>query len=159
MNSTAVKPIPEGMHSLTPHLVCAGAAAAIDFYKRAFNAEELSRLPGPEGKLMHAALRIGDSVIMMADEFPDCNQGALSAGGSAIMVHIYTADADRLFDQAVAAGASALMPVTEMFWGDRYGQIRDPFGHRWSIATRVRDVPPGKWQQAMEQMPPNQCGT
>lgn len=158
MSDKATNPIPEGMHTLTPHLVCAGAAEAIDFYRRAFNAEELFRLPGPDGKLMHAALRIGDSVMMMVDAFPDCNPGPLDLKGSPVVLHLYVPDADHLFDQAVAAGATALMPVTEMFWGDRYGQVRDPFGHRWSIATHVRDVTPEEMHQAMAQMAAARAG-
>ena len=158
MVDKTTKPIPEGMHTLTPHLVCAGAVEAIEFYKRAFGAEELFRLPGPDGKLMHAALRIGDSVLMMVDAFPDCNPGPLALKGSPVVLHNYVADADHVFDQAVAAGATATMPMTDMFWGDRYGQLSDPFGHRWSIATHVRDVTPEEMQQAVEKMSKTQGG-
>ena len=137
------KAIPDGMHSVTPHLICAGASDAIDFYKKAFNAVELSRLPGPNGKLMHGSIRIGDSTIMLADEFPDYGSfGPKALKGSPVVIHLYVDDADAFAAHAVAAGAKLTMPVADMFWGDRYGQLEDPFGHRWSVATHVRDVTP-----------------
>jgi PhnB protein len=137
-----VRPVPQGMHTVTPHLICAGAADAIEFYKKAFGAEELVRLPGPDGRLMHAFIRIGDSAVMMADEFPSCSEskGPKSLQGTPVILHIYVNDADALAKRAVDAGARLIMPVQEMFWGDRYGQVEDPFGHRWSIATHVRDL-------------------
>src|SRR3984885_8828722 len=147
------KAIPDGMHTVTPHLICANAAAAIEFYKKAFNATETSRLPGPGGRLMHASLRIGDSTVMLVDEMPE--HGALgpkSLKGSPVAIHLYVEDADATAAQAVAAGAKTIMPVTDMFWGDRYGQLEDPFGHRWSIATHVRDVTPVEMQQVMRAM-------
>jgi len=147
------KPIPDGMHSVTPHLICAGAAEAIEFYKSAFNATEISRLPGPNGKLMHASLRIGDSSVMLVDEMPE--HGALgprSLKGSPVTIHLYVEDVDVVSAQAVSAGAKVTMPVTDMFWGDRYGQIEDPFGHRWSIATHIRDLTPADMQKAMQAM-------
>ena len=132
----AVKPIPDGMHSLTPHLVCADASAAIDFYRRAFGAEETARLPGPGGRLMHAAVRIGDSTLMLADEMPEWGSlGPKALKGSPVVIHLYVADVDAAVAKAVAAGAKVTMPVADMFWGDRYGQLEDPFGHRWSVAT------------------------
>lgn len=139
---TKPKPIPDGMHTVTPHLICAGAADAIEFYKKAFGAQELVRLPGPDGKLMHACIRIGDSAIMMADEFPSCGESKSpkSLQGTPVVLHLYVADADAFAKRAVDAGARLVMPVTDMFWGDRYGQVEDPFGHRWSIATHVRDL-------------------
>src|ERR1700691_5318776 len=143
------KAIPDGMHTVTPHLICANASAAIEFYKKAFNATETSRLPGPSGRLMHASLRIGDSAVMLVDEMPE--HGALgpkSLKGSPVAIHLYVEDADAVAARAVAAGAKLTMPVTDMFWGDRYGQLEDPFGHRWSIATHVRDVTPAEKQQA-----------
>ncbi len=146
-----VKPIPEGMHTVTPHLVCAGAAEAIEFYKRAFGAVEMARMPGPQGKLVHAMIRIGDSVVMLVDEFPE--MGALSPSslkGSPVTIHLYVDNADAAAERAVKAGAKITMPVAEQFWGDRYGQLVDPFGHRWSIATHVRDVSPEEMQQAMQ---------
>lgn len=155
MSTPAVKPIPEGMHSLTPHIVCAGAAEAIAFYVKAFNAVEMVRLPGPGGKLMHASLKIGDSTLMLVDEMPGCGAlGPTSLKGSPVTLHLYVEDADAAFAQAVAAGAKATMPVTDMFWGDRYGQVEDPFGHRWSIATHKRDVTPAEMQEAMAKMGP-----
>ena len=138
---------------MTPHLVCAGAAEAIEFYKKAFNATEEIRMPGSAGKLMHAAIKIGDSTVMLADEFPDWGSlGPKSLKGSPVVIHLYVEDADAFVKQAVAAGATIKMPVADMFWGDRYGQIEDPFGHRWSVATHVRDVTPAEMQEAMKKM-------
>ncbi|MDO9005320.1 MAG: VOC family protein [Aquabacterium sp.] len=153
MTSTStVKPIPDGMHSLTPHLVCAGAAEAIEFYKKAFNATEMARLPGPDGKLMHAAVRIGDSVLMLVDEFPQWGTlGPLALKGSPVVLHLYVEDVDAQVKQAVAAGAKLTMPVTDMFWGDRYGQVEDPFGHKWSVATHTRDLTPEEIKAGMAQ--------
>jgi len=153
MNTTKVKPIPDWMHSVTPHLVCAGAAEAIEFYKKAFNATELTRLPGPPGKLMHASIRIGDSAIMLVDEFPDCGSlGPKARGGSSVTIHLQVEDVDAIVKQAVAAGAKVTMPVADMFWGDPYGQLEDPFGHRWSVATHVRDVTQEEMQREMQKM-------
>jgi PhnB protein len=155
MSSSAVKPIPEGMHSLTPHIVCAGAADAIAFYKKAFDAVEQSRLPGPNGKVMHAMLRIGDSTLMLMDDMPDCGAlGPIALKGSPVTLHLYVTDVDAVFARAIAAGATERMPVTDMFWGDRYGQIEDPFGHRWSIATHQRDVTPEEMVEAMSKSMP-----
>lgn len=150
MTNSAVKPIPTGMHSLTPHLICDGAAEAIAFYVKAFNAVELSRLPGPNGKLMHAMLRIGDSTLMLNDEAPDWGMlGPKKLKGSSIALHLYVEDVDAAFARAVAAGAKVTMPLADMFWGDRYGQLEDPFGHRWSMATHKRDVTAEEMQEAM----------
>ena len=141
MHKAKVKPIPKGMHSVTPFLVCAGASEAIEFYEKAFGAEELSRLPVPNGKLIHAAIRIGDSVVMLSDEFSQWGSlGPKSLNGSPVSLHIYVEDVDEFVERAIAAGAILTMPVADMFWGDRYGQLEDPFGHRWSIGTHVRDV-------------------
>jgi uncharacterized glyoxalase superfamily protein PhnB len=149
----SVKPIPDGMHTVTPHLVCAGAAAAIEFYKKAFDATELSRVPSEDGKLMHASVRIGDSVVMLNEEMPEWGSfGPKSLKGSAVTIHLYVENADAVFEQAVAAGAKVTMPLDDMFWGDRYGKVEDPFGHQWSIGTHVRDVSPEEMQKAMEQM-------
>jgi PhnB protein len=153
MPNPTVKAIPEGMHSLTPHLVCAGAADAIEFYKKAFNAVEMTRVPGPSGKLMHAAVRIGDSLLMLVDESPDWGAlGPKTLKGSPVTIHLQVEDVDAVVDQAVAAGAKVTMPVADMFWGDRYGVLEDPFGHHWSVATHTRDVTPQEIQQAMQQM-------
>ena len=156
MSKTTVKPIPDGMHSLTPYLVCAGAADAIAFYKKAFNAVEGGRLPGPEGKIMHAMLRIGDSALMLTDEWPGMDAfGPKTLKGSPVTIHLYVTDVDAAFAQAVAAGAKVTMPLAEQFWGDRYGQLEDPFGHRWSLATHTRDVKPEDLAQAMAQAGPD----
>jgi uncharacterized glyoxalase superfamily protein PhnB len=153
MTQPAVKPIPEGMHALTPHLTCANAAAAIDFYKAAFGAVELSRLPGPQGKLMHAMVRIGDSPLMLVDESPEWGLlGPKALKGSPVVIHLYVEDADAVVARAVAAGAKVTMPLADMFWGDRYGQLEDPFGHRWSVATHTRDLQPEEIRQAMAKM-------
>ena len=155
MSKTATKPIPDGMHSLTPHLICKGAAAAIEFYKAAFGAVELARMPGPGGKLMHASVRIGDSTLMLVDEAPEWEMfGPTSLKGSPVTIHLYVKDVDATVAQAVAAGARVTMPVTDMFWGDRYGTLEDPFGHRWSVATHTRDLTPEELQQAAAKM----CG-
>ena len=149
----AVKPIPDDMHSVTPHLVCAGAADAIEFYKKAFNAVEAGRLPGPQGKLMHAMIRIGDSPVMLVDEMPEWGSfGPKSLRGSPVTIHLYVEDVDAVVARALAAGAKITMPVADMFWGDRYGKLEDPFGHHWSVATHIRDVSPAEMQQAMQNM-------
>jgi PhnB protein len=148
-----VKPIPEDMHSITPHLVCAGAAEAIEFYKKAFGALEQARLPGPGGKLMHAMIRIGDSAVMLVDEMPEHGAfGPKSLKGSPVTIHLYVENADATVERAVKAGARLTMPVADMFWGDRYGQLEDPFGHHWSVATHVRDVSMEEAQQAIKKM-------
>jgi uncharacterized glyoxalase superfamily protein PhnB len=141
------------MHSVTPHLICAGAADAIEFYKKAFGAVETARLPAPQGKLAHAVIRIGDSAVMLMDEFPEMSaQGPKSLKGSPVTIHLYVEDVDAFVARAVKAGAKVTMPVADMFWGDRYGALEDPFGHRWSVATHVRDVSPEEMQQAMKKM-------
>ena len=153
MSKTATKPIPDGMHSLTPHLICKGAAAAIEFYKAAFGAVEVTRLPGPDGKLMHGSVRIGDSALMLVDEAPEWEMfGPTSLKGSSVTIHLYVKDVDATVAQAVTAGARVTMPVADMFWGDRYGTLEDPFGHRWSVATHTRDLTPEEIQQAMAKM-------
>jgi uncharacterized glyoxalase superfamily protein PhnB len=139
------------MHSVTPHLVCDGAAAAIEFYKQAFGATEVARLPGPDGRLMHAQITIGDSAVMLVDENPQCGMhGPKSLKGTPVTIHLYVEDADALLGRATAAGAKVIMPLADMFWGDRYGVIEDPCGHRWSVATRQRDVSPDELSQAMK---------
>ncbi|MEO8429356.1 MAG: VOC family protein [Verrucomicrobiota bacterium] len=151
--NTRIKPIPSGFHTLTPYLVVKGASQAIEFYKKAFGAEEISRVPGPDGKsLMHADLKIGDSHFFLVDEFPemDC-RGPQSIGGTPVTIHMCVEDVDAAFGQAVAAGAQVRMPLADMFWGDRYGVLADPFGHAWSMATHKEDLTPeeiGKRVQA-----------
>lgn len=147
-----VKPVPDDMHTVTPHLVCAGAAEAIEFYKQAFGAVELMRLPGPDGKLMHACVKIGDSPVMLVDEMPDWGVlGPKALKGSPVTLHIFVDDVDAFAERAVAAGAKVTMPIADMFWGDRYGQLQDPFGHSWSVATQVRKLTPEEIKQAMPQ--------
>ncbi len=145
--------IPQGMHSVTPHLVCAGAAKAIEFYKKAFGAVEEGRMPGPDGKLMHAMIRIGNSPIMLADEFPEWGSlGPKALKGSPVTIHLYVEDVDAFAKRAVEAGAKITMPVADQFWGDRYGKLEDPFGHHWSVGAHVRDVSPEEMQRAMKDM-------
>lgn len=137
------------MRTVTPHLICVGVADAIEFYKKAFNAVELIRLQGPQGKLIHACLRIGDSAVMLADESPDWGIfGPKSLKGSPVTIHLYVEDADAFVARAVGAGAKITMPLEDMFWGDRYGRLEDPFGHHWSVATHVRDMSPEEMQEA-----------
>ncbi|HLY60035.1 MAG TPA: VOC family protein [Terriglobia bacterium] len=139
--STKAKAVPEGFHTITPYLVVRDAAKAVEFYKRAFGAEVRGIHYTPDGKIMNADLKIGDSIVLMSEEFPEMKAlSPQSLGGSSVTIHIYTEDVDAKFKQAVSAGATAVMPVMDMFWGDRYGQLADPFGHRWSIATHVEDL-------------------
>jgi uncharacterized glyoxalase superfamily protein PhnB len=141
------------MHTVTPHLVCAGAAAAIEFYKKAFDATEVGRLAGPQGKLMHAMIRIAGSAVMLVDEFPEWNSlGPKALKGSPVTIHLYVEDVDAWVKRAVAAGAKIIMPLEDMFWGDRYCRLEDPFGHHWSVATHLRDVGPEEMQRAMQNM-------
>lgn len=150
MTQTTAKPIPEGWHSITPHLVCAGAADAIAFYEKAFGAVELMRLNGPGGQLMHASLRIGDSTLMLVDENPAWGAlGPKSLKGSPVTIHLFVENVDASVERAVAAGATVTMAPADMFWGDRYGVLEDPFGHKWSVATHLRDLSADEIQQAM----------
>jgi uncharacterized glyoxalase superfamily protein PhnB len=138
---SGVDPVPEGYSTITPHLVIDGAAEAIEFYVKAFGAEEISRMAGPNGRLMHAEIRIGDSRVMLVDTFPQWGSKSPDAlGGSPVTIHIYVDDADALFTRAVAAGARVTLPIADMFWGDRYGKLEDPFGHKWSIASRIENL-------------------
>ena len=147
------KRIPDGMHSVTPHLVCAGAAQAIEFYKKAFGAVEEGRMPGPDGKLMHAMIRIGDSPIMLADEHPEMDVlGPQSRGGTTAGFAVYVPDVDQRIAKAVAAGAKIVRPVQNQFYGDRSGTLTDPFGHQWTLATHVEDVPPAEMERRMKAM-------
>lgn len=147
----SAKPIPDGFRSVTPHLIVRNAGEAIAFYKQAFGAQEISRMPSPDGKLLHAEIRIGDSILMLCDEFPAWNcLGPQSLGGSPVGIHIYVRDADAFFTQAVAAGPAVKMPLEEAFWGDRFGKVTDPFGHEWSIATRTRDLTPEEIEKGAE---------
>jgi len=150
----AVRPIPEGHHAVTPHIVVRGAAKAIDFYQRAFGAEEVFRMAMPgSDHIMHAEVKIGGSHVFLADEFDgeNCPGGGprspQALGGTSLAIHLYVNDVDAVFASATAAGATVVMPVTDMFWGDRFGQVKDPFGHCWSIATHKEDVPPEEMGQ------------
>ncbi|MGQ0649097.1 MAG: VOC family protein [Gemmatimonadaceae bacterium] len=135
--------IPEDFHTITPHLVVKGVAEAIVWYERALGAHELLRNTGPDGvSIMHSELLLGDSRFFVVDEFPGATQSPQSLGGTPITLHLYVSDVDTLFNRAVAAGADVLMPVEDQFWGDRYGMLTDPFGHRWSIASRIEDLSP-----------------
>ncbi len=145
-----VSPIPEGYPRVTPYLHVNGAAAAIDFYTVILGADERMRMPAPEGKIGHAELQIGESIIMLADEFPDMDvRGPKSIGGTPVTLYVYVEDVDAVFDAALAAGASALRAVENQFYGDRTAQFEDPFGHPWSIATHVEDVPPEEMEKRM----------
>ena len=150
---SAVKPVEEGMHTITPHLVCANCHKAIEFYKKAFGAQEVMRSPMPDGRVGHAMLRIGDSPLFLADEFPDYGAlGPLSLKGTPVTIHLALPNVDAVWEQAVAAGATVRMELADQFWGDRYGQLEDPFGHRWSLAQHVRDVSEEEMQEAMKKM-------
>jgi PhnB protein len=146
-----VKPIPEGYHSVTPYLTCSDAAKAIEFYKRAFDAKEVMRMPMPNGKIGHAEIRIGDSVIMLADEMPGGEaRSPQSLGGTTAGIFLYVKDVDAAYQKAVSAGAKASMPPQDMFWGDRYGKLSDPYGHSWSLSTHKEDVAPEEMKRRMQ---------
>jgi PhnB protein len=152
----SVQPIPQGFHSVTPFLVVNDAAKAIDFYRRAFGAKEIMRNTGPDGKITHAEIRIGDSPLMLSDEMPQAGiRTPRSLGGSTVNIFLYVDNVDTIFKQAESAGAKVEMPLENMFWGDRYGRLTDPFGHSWSVATHKEDVAPEEMkkraQQAMAQ--------
>lgn len=145
-----VKPIPEGYPRVVPYLHVDDADAAIGFYGTVFGATERMRMPGPDGKIGHAELDIGDAVIMLADEHPDMDiRAPRTVGGTPVTIHVYVEDADEVFDRAVKAGATALQPVEDKFYGDRSGVFEDPFGHRWNVATHVEDVPPDEMATRM----------
>jgi len=145
-----VKPIPDGYRTLTPYLIVDGAARALDFYKRAFGAEETVRMEAPGGKIGHAEMRIGDCVVMLADEHPEIGaRGPLGLGGSPVSLLLYTPDVDAVVKRAVAAGAQLTAPVENKFYGDRMGGLTDPFGHKWYVATHVEDVTPEEMKQRM----------
>jgi len=144
-----VKAIPDGFHTLSPHIVVRDAGKAIEFYKKAFGAEEVCRMAGPDGKsVMHAELKIGNSMFMLCEEFPEMCRSPQSIGGSPVTLHLYVEDADAVYQRAVKAGATATMPLADQFWGDRYGKLKDPYGHEWSVATHVKDVSPEECAKA-----------
>lgn len=153
----AVQPIPKGYHSVTPYLVVNDATRAIDFYKRAFGAEQIVKMDGPDGKIAHAELKIGDSVVMLSDEMPGAKcRAPRSLGGTSCGIFLYVNDVDAVFRQAQNTGARVETPLADMFWGDRFGQLSDPFGHLWSVATHKEDVAPEEMRrrgkEAMEKM-------
>lgn len=153
-----VKPIPEGYHSVTPYLIVNGAAKAIEFYKKAFNATELSRMPDANGKIYHAEIKIGNSPIMVADEFPEMNFRSPQAfGGSPISICLYVENVDTLFKQAIAAGAKEIRPLKNQFYGDRSGTLTDPFGYTWTIATHIEDVTPEEMEKRAKQAMKENC--
>lgn len=145
-------PIPEGHHSVTPYLVVKDAARAIEFYKQAFGAQEVDRMPGPGGKgIMHAEIKIGDSRLMLSDEFPGAGCASpQSLGGTTCQMFIYVPDVDAAYKQAISAGATSGMPPSDMFWGDRFGKLSDPFGHQWGLATHKEDVSPAEMRKRAE---------
>jgi len=149
---TPVKPIPQGFHSVTPYLTVNDAARALDFYKRAFGAQEVMRMDAPGGKIGHAEIKIGDSIIMLADEMPGAGSRSPQAvGGTTGGIFLYVENADTVFNQAVSAGAKVDSPLADMFWGDRYGRLKDPFGHSWSVATHKEDVAPAEMSKRMQE--------
>ena len=147
----AVKRVPDGHHRVTPHITVRDAAKMIEFYRKAFGAEEQCRAPGPDGKtIMHAALRIGDSLVFVNDEFPEMGAlSPLSTKGTPVTLHLSVEDADKQFQQALSAGAETVMPLADQFWGDRYGIVKDPSGHHWSIAHHVEDLTPEQIKERM----------
>lgn len=152
----SVKPIPDGYHTATPYLIVKGAAEAIEFYKKVFGATELMRVPGPGGAVMHAEIKIGDSIIMLADEFPQMD--ALSPktiGGSPVGLMLYLPNVDEVFARMIAAGAKELRPLQNQFYGDRSGTVEDPFGHKWTISTHVEDVSPEEIERRLAAMKPH----
>jgi uncharacterized glyoxalase superfamily protein PhnB len=151
---TKVSWLPAGMTEVTPYLAVRGAAQALEFYKRAFGARELMRMPMPDGRLGHAEMRIGAAIVYLGDEFPDVDgcRSPQALGGSSVNIHVYVKDVDRAFARAVAAGAIAKMPPTDMFWGDRYAKLTDPYGHQWGLATHREDVPPREMARRMAEM-------
>jgi PhnB protein len=149
----AVKPIPDGYHSVTPYLIVKGAARAIEFYKKAFGATELMRFPGPNDTVAHAEIRIGDSPVMLADEGLSNYRSPEALGGTPVSLMVYVEDVDRVFDRAVSNGAKVERPVADQFYGDRLGTLVDPFGHTWSISTHVEDVSMEEMQRRMAALP------
>ena len=148
------QPIPDEYPRVTPYVYIDGAKAAIDFYTSVLGAKERMTMPGPDGRVGHAELTLGDSVIMLADEYPDMGvRGPRSVGGTPVAIHVYVEDVDATFDRAIKAGATTLRSVENKFYGDRGGEFEDPFGHRWSIATHIEDLSPEEMQQRMGEMP------
>ena len=147
----AVRAIPEGYHSITPALTCKEAGRAMDFYKSVFGATEIMRMPGPDGKVMHGELRIGDSLIFVSDEFPGMSCAPTPGAMNPVYVFMYTENVDAIYNRAVAAGAKVDMPLMDQFWGDRYGKVTDPFGHQWGLAQHVEDVAPADMKRRQKE--------
>ena len=156
----AVQPVPEGYNTVTPYLAVPNAAEAIDFYQRAFGAKERARMAGPGDSVMHAELELGDSLIMLSDPFPQAStKTPKELGGTSVNVFLYVEDTDAAYKQAVDAGATSLMEPDDMFWGDRFSSVQDPFGHTWTIATHVEDVPPEEMQKRSEEFMTSMAGS
>jgi uncharacterized glyoxalase superfamily protein PhnB len=149
------KPIPDGHEGLIPHLICTPCADALEFYKKAFGAEEVHRMPGPDGRLMHAAMRIDGRFIFLADDFPEYCGGKPhdpnALGGTPVTIHRYVKDCDSVINRATKAGATTIMPASDMFWGDRYGLVKDPFGHHWALATHIKDLTTEEMMEASKE--------
>ena len=145
-----VRAIPEGYHSISPSLTCKNAASAIDFYKSVFGATEIMRMPGPEGKIMHAELKIGDSIIFINDEFQGMAAAPTPGVTPSTYLFLYTEDVDSVYNRAVSMGSKVTMPLDNMFWGDRYGKVMDPFGHQWGVAQHVEDVAPDEMKRRQD---------
>ena len=155
MAQSSVKAVPDGMHTVTPYLTCDGASDAIAFYIKAFDAVEINRMPDNDGKIINAMIRIGDSALMVMDEYPAMKSfGPKSLNGSPVTIHLQLEDIDGVVAKAVAAGATLTMPAADMFWGDRYAALVDPFGHVWSVATHIRDVGPDEMRKGAAEMQP-----
>jgi PhnB protein len=152
----AIRPIPAGHENLIPHLVCERCVEAIEFYKKAFGAEEVHRMNSPDGRIMHAAMHIGSSYFFLVDDFPEYCEGKsespLALKGSPVTLHHYVENCDTAIERAVKAGAKVLMPAADMFWGDRYGLVVDPFGHKWAFATHIEDLSPDQMRERMKAM-------
>ena len=147
----SVKAIPDGYHTITPNITVGDAAGALDFYQKAFGAEEIMRMPGPGGKIMHAEFRIGDSHVMIADEMPEMgNKGPRSLGGTPTSFYVFVNNVDAAWKRALAAGAKETMPLADMFWGDRTGRLEDPFGHAWVLAQHIKDVTPADMKSGQD---------
>ncbi len=156
--SSSISPIPSGVSNLIPYLTCADAPAAIEFYQRAFGAVELMRIAAADGKIMHASLQIGDSMMMLSEEVPEWgSMGPNALGGSPVGIHVYVEDVEVAWEQAVEAGCEVVMPLEDAFWGERFGALRDPFGHKWSLSMRIRDMTAEEIQAAAAELQPG-CG-
>jgi uncharacterized glyoxalase superfamily protein PhnB len=155
-----VKSIPDGFHTITPSIVLNNSKEAIEFYKKVFDAKEIYQMPTPDGKTMHAMIQIGDSFVMMSDEFPQMGtRSPTTVGGTSTTIHLYVEDADKVYNKAIEVGATPTTPMMDMFWGDRFGSVLDPFGHSWAIATHKIDVLPEEMHKAAEEFMTKQHGS